>query len=225
MSELHHNHFFDLQNFQHAELFRDCEYVWEALTKITNYIKSHPVGIYTEIPDGVTFENEHEISIGEGTKVEAGAYIVGPCIIGKNCEIRRGAYIRGNFICGDNCVVGSEVKGSIFLNKAKAPHFNYVGDSILGNRVNLGAGTMTANLRFDNRTVRVHHDGRYVDTKLKKLGAVCGDLSQSGCNSVMNPGTFLGKGAMVGPGVVATGFIEANHTYREEKKIIDVSHV
>ncbi|MEC7840221.1 MAG: UDP-N-acetylglucosamine diphosphorylase [Chlamydiota bacterium] len=209
MSALHPNNFFALEHYDHAELFKDCEYVWQALPKIETYLQSHDFHIDIEIPNGVHLKNKHQITIGKGTVLEPGAYIVGPCIIGKNCEIRKNAYIRGKFICGDGCVVGCEVKGAIFLNEAKAAHYNYIGDSILGNKVNLGAGTKTANLRFDKRPVRVRCGDGYVDTELKKFGAIFGDLSQSGCNSVTNPGTLLAKGATILSCASANGFIDA----------------
>src|SRR5690625_2885062 len=141
--------FFDLSQFEHAALFDDRDPVWEVLKKIGYYLLCESLGgILGKVEKGAYLINPEMISIGKGTVVEAGAYIKGPCISGENCEIRHGAYIRGKLIMGNGCVIGhaTEVKNTVFFDKAKAGHFAYVGDSILGNRVNLGAGTKCANL-------------------------------------------------------------------------------
>ena len=142
-----------------------------------------------------------KIQIGEGSVVEPGAFIKGPTIIGNHTEVRQGAYIRGKCLIGDRCVVGhtTEVKGSIFLDGAKAGHFAYVGDSILGNQVNLGAGTKLANLKIRGSSVRIRTENGSVDTGRRKLGAILGDGTETGCNAVTNPGTILGKGSVVCP--------------------------
>lgn len=151
-------------------------------------------------------EGSH-IYISEGAKVEAGAFIKGPCFIGKNTEVRHGAYIRGNVYVGDNCVVGhcTEVKHSIFLDGAKAGHFNYIGDSILGNNVNLGAGTKLANLKMTPGNVVLKIDGKATDSEIRKFGALIGDETETGCNSVLNPGTILAPKSLVFPNVSAFG--------------------
>jgi NDP-sugar pyrophosphorylase family protein len=145
------------------------------------------------------------IKIGKGVLIESGAMIKAPAIIGDHSEIRQGAYLRGYCLVGKRCVVGhaTEVKHSIFLNDAKAGHFAYLGDSILGNRVNLGAGTKCANLRFVAGNVSVRTAINKIDTGLRKLGAVIGDDCQTGCNSVTSPGTILGPGSLVLPNVTA----------------------
>lgn len=144
---------------------------------------------------------DDDIVIGEGTVIETGALIKGPTVIGARCDVRQGAYIRGGCIFGDGCVIGhaTEVKDSVFLDGAKAGHFAYVGDSILGNRVNLGAGTKLANLKIIESPVRVRVEGEIHDTGLRKFGAIIGDDSELGCNSVTNPGTLLGKHCLVYP--------------------------
>jgi len=141
------------------------------------------------------------IRIGKGVLIEPGAYIKSPTIIGDQTEVRHGAYIRGYCLIGRNCVVGhvTEVKHTIFLDGAKAGHFAYLGDSILGNQVNLGAGTKLANLRFIKGDVSIATPDSMVKTDLRKLGAILGDHVQTGCNSVTNPGTLLGKKSMVIP--------------------------
>jgi bifunctional N-acetylglucosamine-1-phosphate-uridyltransferase/glucosamine-1-phosphate-acetyltransferase GlmU-like protein len=144
---------------------------------------------------------DSNIYIGKGTVIEPGALIKGPTIIGNNTEVRQGAYIRGDCLIGDRCVVGhtTEVKTSILLNDAKAGHFAYVGDSILGNHVNLGAGTKLANLKIIDVEMKLRIEGEVYKTGLRKLGAILGDHVETGCNSVTSPGTLLGKGSLVYP--------------------------
>jgi NDP-sugar pyrophosphorylase family protein len=149
---------------------------------------------------GAILSGSH-IRVGKGVLIEPGAFIKSPTIIGDRTEVRHGAYIRGNCLIGRNCVVGhvTEVKHSIFLNGAKAGHFAYLGDSILGNLVNLGAGTKLANLRFIKGNIAIITPDGQFETGLRKLGAILGDNVQTGCNSVTNPGTLLGKRSMVIP--------------------------
>jgi bifunctional N-acetylglucosamine-1-phosphate-uridyltransferase/glucosamine-1-phosphate-acetyltransferase GlmU-like protein len=147
------------------------------------------------------------ISIGKGVVVEPGALIKGPAIIGNHTEIRHGAYIRGNSVVGSRCVVGhtTEVKTSIMLDGSKAGHFAYIGDSILGNDVNLGAGTKLANLKIVDVEMKLRLEGKIYNTGLRKLGAILGDKTETGCNSVTNPGTLLGKASLIYPCVNVPG--------------------
>jgi bifunctional N-acetylglucosamine-1-phosphate-uridyltransferase/glucosamine-1-phosphate-acetyltransferase GlmU-like protein len=160
----------------------------------------------TVISPGAYLAND-KIFIGQGTIVDPGAYIKGPVIIGNQSEIRQGAYIRGDCIVGDRCVVGhtTEMKGSILLNGAKAAHFAYVGDSILGKDVNLGAGTKLANLKMIPGSITVTMDKKRYDTGRRKLGAVLGDRTETGCNSVTSPGTLMGPGSIVYSAVTVPG--------------------
>ena len=202
---------FDLSHFASASVFHDCTYVWEALSKIAPYLENADLGkIEGEVSKDAYLINPGLISIGKGTIVEPGAYIAGPCLIGKNCHVRSGAYIRGNLITGDGCVLGhdSEFKNVIMLDGAKAAHFAYVGDSILGNEVNLGAGTVLANLRLDRKQISFKIDAARVDTGRKKFGAALGDRSQTGCNSVLNPGTIFAKEATCRPCINIGGFVQ-----------------
>lgn len=197
-----HHHLFSLFDFPHRVLFEKVSLPWEALDQLFSYISSLSLGkIEGEVSPQATLIDSHLITIEEGSTVEAGAFIKGPCFIGKGCEIRHGAYLRGNILLGNGCVIGhcSEVKNSIFFNRAKAPHFNYVGDSILGNEVNLGAGVICANLRLDERDVIVDWKGEAISSNRKKLGALIGDGAQIGCNCVLNPGTILARGALCSP--------------------------
>jgi NDP-sugar pyrophosphorylase family protein len=207
-------YYFDLKGFAHKELFNECLYVWEVLARLPGYLERQARGMNNgTVSSGAYIENKESVFIGEGSVVEPGAYIKGPCIIGKNCVVRHGAYIRGNFICGDSCVIGhdTEIKQAVFLNGVHAAHFAYLGDSVLGNGVNLGAGTKCANLRLDRANVQVRKEGGFIDTGMHKLGAVMGDGVQTGCNSVMNPGVFLGKDVVCHPNTTVSGFVPSNH--------------
>ncbi len=156
-----------------------------------------------------SFFFHNEISIGQGSVVEPGALVRGPAIIGKNTEIRQGAYVRGDCIIGDRCVVGhtTEIKNAVLLNDAKAGHFAYIGDSILGNNVNLGAGTKCANLKLTGSEVVIRAKRKTFKTGLRKFGAVLGDDVETGCNSVTSPGVLLGKSSLVYPNVnVPSGY-------------------
>lgn len=206
--------FFDLEGFEHRALFDHVKNVWEALgVKLKCYIRNVlKPGIYGEVMDGAFIDDESLVYIGEDTIVEPGAYIKGPAIIGKNTQVRQGAYIRGDVIVGDRCVVGhtTEVKGAVMLNGAQAGHFAYIGDSILGNHVNLGAGTKLANLKMIKGNVIVRHNGKEIDTGLRKFGAIIGDYGELGCNSVTSPGTILGKNCIVYPCASIHGIFEEN---------------
>lgn len=212
--------FFDLSQFAHTALFENKTYVWEALADISSYLGSLKLGaIQGEVEPGAFLIHPELISIGKGSVVEAGAYIKGPCFIGENCEIRHSAYVRGNVVTGDKCVIGhaTEVKNSLFFNGAQAGHFAYVGDSILGNKVNLGAGTKCANLRFDNQNIRIRWGEQLLDSGLRKFGAIFGDLAQTGCNAVTNPGTLMGKKSVLGPCATYSGIISEGMRLLNEK--------
>lgn len=217
MALTHPSDYFSLTAFQHASLFENIEHVWLALNKIPPYLKSLTLGkIEATVPEGVYLINREQISIGQGTVLEPGAYIKGPCVLGKNCTVRHGAYIRGDLIAGDNCVIGhdTEVKNAIFLDGAHAAHFAYVGDSILGNRCNLGAGVKCANLKLDGALVELFVDGDRISTGLRKFGAIVGDGVQIGCNCVTNPGTLLGRGVLCYPCLNIGGVIPADQIVR-----------
>jgi UDP-N-acetylglucosamine diphosphorylase / glucose-1-phosphate thymidylyltransferase / UDP-N-acetylgalactosamine diphosphorylase / glucosamine-1-phosphate N-acetyltransferase / galactosamine-1-phosphate N-acetyltransferase len=219
----HPEHYFDLSSFAHKELFANCEFVWQALEKIETYLARKMLGkIDSAKQEYAYFVNPESISIGEGTIVEPGAYIKGPCIIGKHCHIRHGAYIRGNVIIGDHCVVGhaTELKHAILLNHAHAAHFAYVGDSIIGNHVNLGAGTKCANLRLNGDAIIVHHGQESISTGLRKFGAIVGDHCQIGCNVVLNPGATLGKHVQSYPSLNFGGVIPEKSLVRPQTKVL-----
>ena len=188
--------------------FDDITYVWDVLKRLQKEFIKQRVrqDILGTVENGAHLMGD-DIYIGKGTHVEAGAMIVGPCIIGEDVEIRHGAYIRGHVLIGSGAVVGhcTEVIRSIFLPGAKAPHFNYVGDSILGSKVNLGAGTKLSNFKNDGTEVKVAGAGTSFKTGLRKFGAILGDGCQLGCNSVTNPGTVMGPNGRVYPNATVSG--------------------
>ncbi len=200
--------FFDLAQTEHTKLFKNVEFVWEALRRIEPYLANHlRTGIQGEVQGAPQIGPQ--VYIGPGTRVAATATIVGPAWIGRDCEIRPGAFIRENAIIGDGCLVGNacEVKNSLLFNGAQVPHFSYVGDSILGARAHLGAGVILSNLKLDNDLITIHHDGKSYPTGLRKFGAIIGDAVEIGCNAVINPGSLIGQGSILYPGVVWRGIL------------------
>ena len=213
---------FDLSNFAHAAIFNDVEHAWQVLLKLPSYLKGLKLGKIESTKQEYAFlVNPELISIGEGTIIEAGAYIRGPCVIGKRCHIRNGAYIRGDVLVGDDCVIGhtTELKHAILLNHSNAAHFAYVADSIIGNHVNLGAGVKCANLKLKGDAVKIHHKGKEFNTGMRKLGAIIGDNCQIGCNVVLNPGTVLAKDVFCHPSISVGGVIPENSCIKPEVKI------
>lgn len=189
-----------------SELFESSEYPWEMLPKLKDYItglvKSGIRG-YKEIFDGVL--------AGENVKIYPAATIEGPAVIGEGTEVRPGAFIRGSVITGAGCVIGnsSEFKNCILLDKVQAPHYNYIGDSVLGNRSHMGAGSVCSNLKSDGKNVVIHGDEDYV-TNLRKVGGFLADGADVGCGCVLNPGTVLGKNTRVYPQNALRGVFPAD---------------
>jgi NDP-sugar pyrophosphorylase family protein len=202
---------FDLKQTEHATLFQGCEFAWDALKKLKDYIKSRLKPGLRNKCEGTAFIGDH-VFIGEGTIVEDGAMIKGPAIIGRNCEIRHNAYIRDYVIIGDKCVIGNacEFKNTVLFNEAKVPHFSYVGDSIFGYGAHLGAGVKISNIKLVPGNVTVEKDGVPFDTGLRKFGALLGDGAEVGCNSVLNPGSIIGRGAIIYPCTNWRGILPAN---------------
>lgn len=199
---------FEIKGFAQQILFENNAHPWDALKGVKQLLENYLHAIHTSV-ENVFIENKEMVSIGEGTKIGPCVCIEGPVIIGENCDIRHGAYIRPGTIISDNCVIGhaSEVVRSIVLPGAKLPHFNYVGDSIIGKGVNLGAGVRIANLRLDEKEIIIHFEGERIRTGLKKFGALVGDGAMIGCNAVLNPGTIIQPHARVAPGVVVGGVV------------------
>ena len=175
------------------------------------------------MPGAFLFDDR--VILGSGTVVEPGALIKGPTVIGRNSEVRQGAYMRGDCLVGDECVVGhaTEMKASVMLDGAQAGHFAYIGDSILGRSVNLGAGTKLANLRMIPGNVSVTVDGKKQDTNRRKLGAILGDRTETGCNSVTSPGTLLGPRSIVYPGIsIPGGYYPGRHLFMPPKESLRI---
>lgn len=211
---------FDLSQTDHAELFNGCNYAWEALTKIKAYVEANNKAELRNKCEGRAFIGDL-VFIGEGTVVEDGAMIKGPAIIGKNCQIRHNAYIREHVIVGDGCVVGnsSELKNVLLFNGCQVPHFNYLGDSILGYKAHVGAGVIASNLKSLPRNVTVDMKGVPFDTGLRKFGALIGDNAEIGCNSVLNPGSIIGRGAVIYPGVNWRGILPENKIAKNRQPV------
>ena len=211
---------FDLTQTDHAELFSGCDYAWDGLKKITAYLKTHlKPGLHNRC-EGRAFIGD-DVFIGEGTVVEDGAMIKGPTIIGKNCQIRHNAYIRGDVIVGDGCVIGNacELKHAVLFNQCTVPHFNYVGDSILGFKAHLGAGVKISNVKLVPGNVMVEVEGTPFDTGLRKFGALVGDHVDVGCNSVLSPGSILGRGSVVYPNVHWRSILPANMIVKNQAPV------
>lgn len=191
---------FDLSSFEHRDLFAGVTHAWQALgPHLVKWLDARAVRrLEGTIEDGAHVFGA--VWLAAGATIEAGAYVRGPAILGPGTVVRHGAYLRGHVLAGRDVIIGhdTESKGSVFLDKASAAHFAYVGDSIVGNRVNLGAGTKLANFRVFPGTVKVEPPGSpRLDTKLEKLGALVGDDVAIGCNAVAAPGTIVGKNSRV----------------------------
>lgn len=200
--------FFDLSTFAYRDIFDEINYVWEALSKITEYIEM-------QFKNGLlkaNYKDKDNVYIGDGTIIQEGVTIVGPAIIGKYAFLGHSSFVRGNCIIGNNVQLGHavEVKSSIFLNDAKAAHLNYIGDSIVGGKVNISGGTIVANYRLDKRPVMVVDGENKIETGLEKFGSIIGDSSNIGVNAVLNPGTILGKNSIVYPLVSVKGVHKDN---------------
>lgn len=204
--------YLDFARTEHGELFAEAKPVWSAIGEIADYLSGRG-GDCTrlgEIAAGAIVGDS--VHLGEGSKVEPGAVINGPAWIGAGTVVRTGAYLRGNVITGENCVLGNscEFKNCLLFDKVAAPHFNYVGDSILGHKAHLGAGVILSNVRLDNNEVDVRAgDGQRIGSGMRKFGAVIGDSTEIGCNSVINPGSVIGRGCVLYPGSHWSGVLAA----------------
>lgn len=208
---------FDLTKTIAQPLLSSTQYGWEALPKIKDFIleigKTLPRDIYEEVSENVW--------IAKSAKVFPSAYIDGPCIICEDAEIRHCAFIRGSAIIGKGSIVGNscEVKNSIIFDGVQTPHYNYVGDSILGYHSHLGAGSVTSNIKSDKTNITVLADGERVETGLRKFGALVGDGVEVGCNSVLCPGSVIGKNTTVYPLTRVRGYIPENSIHKGDKII------
>ncbi len=202
------------------DLFDGVIYPWEVLPKISEFIlrlgDSLPFSEYDQVGE--------DIWIAKSAHVFDSAYIHGPAIIGRDAEVRQCAFIRGNAIVGEGAVVGNstELKNVILFNKVQVPHYNYVGDSILGYKAHMGAGSITSNVKSDKKPVIVKTPDGNLETGLKKFGAMLGDGVEVGCNSVLNPGTVIGRGSRIYPLSCVRGFVPAGSIYKKQGEIVDI---
>lgn len=212
--------YFDYSKTLAAPLFDGIEYPWEVLPRLESFILALgpmlPADEFEQVSDNVW--------ISRSAVVAPTASITGPCIIDSGAQIRHCAFIRGNVIVGKGTVVGNscEVKNSLLFDEVEAPHFNYVGDSILGYKSHLGAGAITSNIKNDKKNVEVHFPLGSIETNMRKLGAIVGDGVQVGCNCVLNPGTVIGKGTRIYPLNSIRGWIDEKSIYKHEGKVVEM---
>ncbi len=218
MEELKISSLYDLEETIAKELFSRAEYPWELLSGIGAFI----VELGESLPTDRYEERGEHIWIAKNAKVYPTAYINGPCIIDEEAEIRHCAFIRGNAIVGKGAVVGNstELKNVVLFNKVQVPHYNYVGDSILGYKAHMGAGSITSNVKSDKTLVTVRYGGEKVKTGLKKFGAMLGDQVEVGCNSVLNPGTVVGKEATIYPTSSVRGFVPEKSIFKSRDNVV-----
>ncbi|KSU60608.1 hypothetical protein AS034_16085 [[Bacillus] enclensis] len=199
--------------FSHKKIFEENLYPWELLRELPSYIERY-LQQEKELIGTMNFLGP-KIIVGKNVTIEEGAFIKGPAIIGDDVQIRHGAYIRENVIIGDNCKIGhcSEIKHSLIVNGSNVPHFNYIGDSIIGKEVNFGAGSICSNYKNlpYGSEINITAEGGTISTGLTHFGAVVGDGSKIGCNTVLNPGTILGRGVVTYSNLSLRGIIEAGH--------------
>ena len=213
------NELFDLDHTLAAEYLSQFTYPWEALAGIKDFIirlgESLPKDEYTEI-------SEH-VWVANSAKVFPSAYLGEAVIVGKDAQVRHCAFVRGSALVGEGAVVGNstELKNVILFDKVEVPHYNYVGDSILGYRAHMGAGSITSNVKSDKLLVKVHAEDGDIETGIKKFGAMLGDCVEVGCNSVLNPGTVIGRHTNVYPLSMVRGFVPANSIYKRAGEIAE----
>ena len=201
-----------------ADIFEGLTYPWEALDKISDFIlelgKTLPQSEYDQVAENVW--------IAKDAKVFPSAYIAAPCIIDHGAEVRHCAFIRGSAIVGKNAVVGNsvELKNVILFDNVQTPHYNYVGDSILGYKAHMGAGSITSNVKSDKSLVVVKNGAEHIETGRKKFGAILGDNVEVGCNSVLNPGTVVGRDSQIYPTSSVRGVVPPNCIYKEKNDVV-----
>lgn len=208
---------YDLHHTRAEKFLRGYTYPWEVLKDISGIIRS--IGI--TLPTDEYICPQEEVWVHKTAKVAPTAYLGSPCIIGAQTEVRHGAFIRGSALVGDGCVVGNsvELKNVILFDGVQAPHYNYVGDSILGYKAHMGAGSLTSNVKSDKSLVTIHTQPP-VATGMKKVGAMLGDFAEVGCNSVLNPGTVVGKNAIIYPLSSVRGVVPADSIYKDKDNIV-----
>ena len=218
MKEAKITELYDLKETIAAKLFEGAEYPWELLPKIHDFI----IELGKSLPGDIYEERGENIWVAKSAKVAPTACLNGPLIIDEEAEVRHCAFVRGNAIVGKGAVVGNstELKNVILFNKVQVPHYNYVGDSILGFKSHMGAGSITSNVKSDKTLVVVKSGEERIKTGLKKMGAMLGDHVEVGCNSVLNPGTVIGRNSNVYPTSCVRGVIPADHIFKGPGKVV-----
>ena len=221
MEQFQIKNLYNLEETIAAPLFDGAVYPWELLPKIGTYI----IELGGSLPADKYEKRGENIWIAKSAKVAPTAYMNGPCIIDEDAVIRLCAFIRGNAIVGKGAVVGNstELKNVILFNKVQVPHYNYVGDSILGFKSHMGAGSITSNVKSDKTLVVVKSSYGNIETGLKKMGAMLGDNVEVGCNSVLNPGTVIGRNSNIYPTSMVRGYVEADSIYKRQGEIAEKS--
>lgn len=209
---------YDLKETIAADLFTEAEYPWEVLPRIHDFI----LELGKRLPEEIYEKRGEDIWVAKNAKVAPTACLNGPLIIDEEAEVRHCAFVRGNAIVGKGAVVGNstELKNVVLFNKVQVPHYNYVGDSILGYKSHMGAGSITSNVKSDKTLVVVKSPYGNIETGLKKMGAMLGDNVEVGCNSVLNPGTVIGRCSNVYPTSMVRGFIEPDSIYKKQGEIV-----
>ena len=210
---------YTLEHTKAAVLLESVTYPWEALGKIGETI----VEIGNRLPKELYEQREENVWVAKSAKVAPTAYIHGPAIIGEETEVRHCAFIRGNALVGDRCVVGNstELKNVILFDNVQVPHYNYVGDSILGYRSHMGAGSITSNVKSDYKPVIVKAGEEQLETGLKKFGAMVGDGVEVGCGTILNPGSVVGKNSNIYPLSMVRGYVEADSVYKNQNEVVE----
>ncbi len=208
---------YDLSHTKAAEYLAGFAYPWEALKGIGQWIEEFGL----QLPKEEYQQISHRVWVHRSAKIAPTAYLGAPCIIGADTEVRHGAFIRGSALVGDGCVVGNsvELKNVILFDGVQVPHYNYVGDSILGFKAHMGAGSITSNVKSDKSLVTIHSQPP-IPTGIKKVGAMLGDFAEVGCNSVLNPGTVIGRNSSVYPLSSVRGVVPADSIYKSKDQIV-----
>lgn len=212
------NELFDLDKTIASEVFEGCEYPWQVLSKI----KEFTLALGKKLDKEKFDEISPDVWVSKSAKVAPTAFIAPPCIIDEGAEVRHCAFIRGGVIVGKNSVVGNstEMKNAIIFDNVQIPHFNYVGDSILGYKSHLGAGAVTSNVKSDKTLVTIKNGDEKIETGLKKFGAMVGDFTEVGCNSVLCPGTVIGRNCTIYPLSRVRGYLKENSIFKAEGNIV-----
>ena len=213
------NNLLDLNYTVAKSYLEKYEYPWEAIPEIKNFI----LEIGRKLDKEEYEEIKENVWIHKSASVDENVVIIGPAIIGKESQIRHCAYIRENVIIGEGCTIGNscEIKNSIIFDNSQVPHFNYVGDSLMGYRSHMGAGSIVSNLKSDKSNITVRNVDEKIDTNLRKFGAIIGDGVEIGCNSVLNPGTIVGRNSNVYPLARVRGVVPENSIYKDEDNIVE----